>query len=136
MNKPIIVFDSSIFCDFYQTTGLPSFTLFASFFKPCKTFPYVCFIIFILLHIGFILLYPFVNLLKRFGKHVLHFNFLMDGIRSIKQALQVISHFILRTQVQTLIQLTNGSSSTKIVSILFIDTILPDFSNRLLSIIS
>lgn len=78
MGKPIMVFDSLVFYDPCQITGLSSFVLLTSFYKICEIFLYITFIVFALLHIGLILLYQFVNLLERFGKRILYSNLLRN----------------------------------------------------------
>ena len=81
-SKPVLILDSLVFCDPSQTTFLPILIYLASFYKTREILPHVCFIVFSLAHMGLILLYQFVNLLKRFGICDFHPNFLLDWIDS------------------------------------------------------
>ena len=78
IGKSDTIFDSPIFFDFCQITSLFSYILFTNFYKLCKTFLDIYFIVFISLYIGPIILYEFINRFKRFDKYILHLNLLLN----------------------------------------------------------
>lgn len=82
-SNPISVFNSPVFCNFCQITGLLTLVYLASFYKTQETFLYICFIIFGPLYISPILFYQFVNLLGRFGEHIFHSNLVLNQINKV-----------------------------------------------------
>lgn len=82
-SKLVLVLDSLVFYDLFQITDLPNLIYFANFYKTQEIFSHICFIDFGLAYISSILLYQFVNLLKRFGGPIIHPNILLYQINSI-----------------------------------------------------
>lgn len=80
--KSVLVFDSTVLCDFCQINGLPILVYLANFYKIWENLLYICFIVFGLSYIGSILLYQFVNQLERFWGRIHHLNLLLGKIDS------------------------------------------------------
>lgn len=93
-SNPISVFNSLVFCDFYQITGPPILIHLASFYKTQETFLYISFIIFSPLYISPILFHQFVNLLGRFSKCVFYSNLVLNQINKVGFASYLVFHTV------------------------------------------